>query len=108
MILVATDVAARGLDVDDIDVIIHQSSTDVDSFIHRSGRTGRAGKKGRNIVLYCDDDDQIDLNFFRKLEQNLKCSFKYTNLMQEEKQKGENVKFHEHEEKRVIDVYSKI
>ena len=43
-VLVATDVAARGLDIDDIDVIIQQSVQNVDSFIHRTGRTGRAGK----------------------------------------------------------------
>ena len=52
MILVATDVAARGLDINDIDVVIQQSVNNVDSFVHRTGRTGRAGKNGRNIVLY--------------------------------------------------------
>ena len=52
MILVATDVAARGLDIDNIDVVIHMSVRDVDSFVHRTGRTGRAGKSGRNIVLF--------------------------------------------------------
>lgn len=52
MILVATDVAARGLDIDNIDVVIQQSVNNVDSFVHRTGRTGRAGKTGRNIVLF--------------------------------------------------------
>lgn len=52
MILVATDVAARGLDIDNIDVVIQMSVNNVDSFVHRTGRTGRAGKSGRNIVLY--------------------------------------------------------
>lgn len=56
MILVATDVAARGLDIDDIDVIIQQTVNNVDAFIHRTGRTGRAGKKGRNIVLHDVED----------------------------------------------------
>lgn len=58
MILVATDVAARGLDIDNIDVVIHQSVNNVDSFIHRTGRTGRAGKNGRNIVLFEVSEDK--------------------------------------------------
>ena len=64
MVLVATDVAARGLDIDDIDVVIHLSVKDVDAFIHRSGRTGRAGKKGRNIVLYDIEEASKGLRFF--------------------------------------------
>lgn len=43
-ILVATDVAARGLDIDDIDVVIQTGCRQHDSFVHRSGRTGRIGK----------------------------------------------------------------
>jgi superfamily II DNA/RNA helicase len=50
-ILVATDVASRGLDVEDIDVIVQFRVRHVDSFVHRTGRTGRAGKEGINIVL---------------------------------------------------------
>lgn len=46
-VLVATDVAARGLDVDDVThVINYQIPQTMDSYIHRIGRTGRAGKKG--------------------------------------------------------------
>ena len=47
----ATDVASRGLDIDDIDVVVHLGCRNVDSFVHRSGRTGRAGKGGRNFVF---------------------------------------------------------
>jgi ATP-dependent RNA helicase DeaD len=51
-ILVATDVAARGLDVDDIThVINYQLPDDPEVYIHRSGRTGRAGKSGISISL---------------------------------------------------------
>ena len=50
--LVATDVAARGIDVQDIGRVIHaEPPTDVDSYTHRSGRTGRAGRKGTSSVL---------------------------------------------------------
>ncbi|WP_394836238.1 DEAD/DEAH box helicase [Pendulispora rubella] len=50
--LVATDVAARGIDVQDISHVIHvEPPTDVDTYTHRSGRTGRAGRKGISSVL---------------------------------------------------------
>lgn len=51
-ILVATDVAARGLDVNDLTHVIHYSlPDDPEVFIHRSGRTGRAGKDGESIAI---------------------------------------------------------
>jgi len=51
--LVATDVAARGLDIPEIDLVIQtEPPKDVESYIHRSGRTGRAGLKGVSIILY--------------------------------------------------------
>ena len=51
-ILVATDVAARGLDVEDLTHIINYNLPDDDEiYIHRSGRTGRAGKKGVSIAI---------------------------------------------------------
>ncbi|PWN43806.1 P-loop containing nucleoside triphosphate hydrolase protein [Ceraceosorus guamensis] len=51
-VLLATDVAARGLDVPDVDHVVHyQLPRSVDAFVHRSGRTGRAGKEGVSIVL---------------------------------------------------------
>jgi len=51
-ILVATDVAARGLDVDDITHVIHYNLPDeTNVYTHRSGRTARAGKRGASIAL---------------------------------------------------------
>jgi ATP-dependent RNA helicase DeaD len=51
-LLVATDVAARGLDVDDVSHIINYSlPDDIESYTHRSGRTGRAGKAGTSISI---------------------------------------------------------
>lgn len=51
-LLVATDVAARGIDVEDVSHVIHYGlPEDVESYTHRSGRTGRAGKKGVSIAI---------------------------------------------------------
>ncbi|PID69357.1 MAG: DEAD/DEAH box helicase [Flavobacteriales bacterium] len=51
-LLVATDVAARGLDVDDLTHVINYKIPDqIESYTHRSGRTGRAGKEGVSVVL---------------------------------------------------------
>ena len=51
-VLVATDVAARGIHVDDIDTVVQvDPPDDHKSYVHRSGRTGRAGKKGTVITL---------------------------------------------------------
>jgi len=52
-LLVATDVAARGLDVDDIKMVVNfDMPNDMESYIHRIGRTGRAGKKGTAVSLF--------------------------------------------------------
>ncbi|KAL8167873.1 hypothetical protein V2J09_009372 [Rumex salicifolius] len=55
-ILVATDVAARGLDIPNVDLIVHyELPSTSELFVHRSGRTGRAGKKGTAILIHtCD------------------------------------------------------
>ncbi len=51
-VLVATDVAARGLDVDDVTHVINYECPDAaDTYIHRIGRTGRAGKEGISVTL---------------------------------------------------------
>ncbi|WP_136707417.1 DEAD/DEAH box helicase [Agromyces sp. H66] len=51
-VLVATDVAARGIHVDDIDLVIQADAPDeYKTYLHRAGRTGRAGKEGRVVTL---------------------------------------------------------
>jgi ATP-dependent RNA helicase DeaD len=51
-VLIATDVAARGIDVQDVTRVIHvEMPTNADSYTHRSGRTGRAGRKGVSAIL---------------------------------------------------------
>jgi ATP-dependent RNA helicase DeaD len=50
--LISTDVAARGIDVPDIELVIHADPPrDADTYVHRSGRTGRAGRAGRSVML---------------------------------------------------------
>lgn len=56
-ILVATDVAARGLQIDNLSLVINYDvPVEKDSYVHRIGRTGRAGNSGRSITLVTGDD----------------------------------------------------
>ena len=56
-ILVATDVAARGLDIDSVDFVINfDAPSDPDTYVHRIGRTGRAGKEGTAISLFLPEE----------------------------------------------------
>ena len=75
-ILVATDVAARGIDVNDISHVFHHTLPDDDAYYtHRSGRTARAGKKGISIALIAGNEKykiqrlerQLDISFTRTL-----------------------------------------
>ncbi|MBQ6001113.1 MAG: DEAD/DEAH box helicase [Clostridia bacterium] len=55
-VLIATDVAARGIDVDDVDMVINYDVPDENAFyLHRIGRTARAGKEGVAYTLYAPD-----------------------------------------------------
>lgn len=57
-VLLTTDVAARGLDIPEVDLVIQcNPPEDVDSYIHRSGRTGRAGKNGVCICFYKPEEE---------------------------------------------------
>lgn len=56
-ILVATDLAARGLDIDTLDAVVnYEIPHDPDVYLHRIGRTGRAGSKGQAYALYTESD----------------------------------------------------
>ncbi|CAI7820439.1 unnamed protein product [Closterium sp. NIES-53] len=59
-ILVATDVAARGLDIPHVShVINYDLPSDIDDYVHRIGRTGRAGKTGLATAFFCDKDTNL-------------------------------------------------
>lgn len=71
-LLVATDVAARGIDVDDITHIINYNlPDDLSAYTHRSGRTGRAGKAGISIVIA----NLKEKHFIRQIENKLGKQF---------------------------------
>ena len=66
-ILVATDVAARGIDVNGIDAVFNfDLPQDNEYYIHRIGRTGRAGKSGTAYTLVCNRKQVSDLNMIAK------------------------------------------
>ena len=66
-ILVATDVAARGIDVPDIThVVNYDIPLDPESYVHRVGRTGRAGAKG-TAVSFCDNGEKGQLNAVERI-----------------------------------------
>eukprot|EP00922_Rhytidocystis_sp_ex-Travisia-forbesii_P059538 GHVS01088285.1.p1 GENE.GHVS01088285.1~~GHVS01088285.1.p1 ORF type:complete len:729 (+),score=118.63 GHVS01088285.1:87-2189(+) len=70
--LVATDVAARGIHVDDVDLVVQiDLPKDVDSYIHRSGRTGRANKSG-TCMTFCKHSDRA---FLRTIERKANIKF---------------------------------
>jgi superfamily II DNA/RNA helicase len=71
-VLVATDVAARGLDVTDVDLVINYAvAHSGDDHVHRVGRTGRAGKEGKAVMLV----DRVDWNKNSSIERYLKIRF---------------------------------
>ena len=70
--LVATDVAARGIDVDDIThVINYQLPDEIETYTHRSGRTGRAGKSGVSMVIV----SKSELRKIKQIEKIIKKEF---------------------------------
>ncbi|MEN9299522.1 MAG: hypothetical protein RLZZ429_1835 [Bacteroidota bacterium] len=66
-VLVATDIAARGIDVDQLSHVINYELPDVpETYVHRIGRTGRAGASGIAIA-FCDAEEKVNLKDIQKL-----------------------------------------
>lgn len=73
-VLVATDVASRGLDIPNVDLIIHyELPNDPETFVHRSGRTGRAGKEGTAILMFTNSQRRT----IKSLERDVGCRFEF-------------------------------
>lgn len=73
-VLVATDVAARGLHIEDISHVINYNlPQDPESYVHRIGRTGRAGSKGISVSFACEDDSFHIPDIEAFLGNNLVC-----------------------------------
>eukprot|EP00887_Chlorella_sp_A99_P007182 scaffold2.g7182.t1 len=63
-VLVATDVAARGLDIPEVDLVVHyELPQDPEGFLHRSGRTGRAGRSGTAIAMFT----RKEIGYFKRI-----------------------------------------
>ena len=76
-ILVATDVAARGLDIDNITHVINYNlPDDIENYTHRSGRTARAGKKGESLVLV----NGKELFKIKAIERQMRSTFTVGNI----------------------------
>lgn len=66
-VLVATDIAARGIDIDDLPHVVNYELPEVpETYVHRIGRTGRAGAEG-TAVSFCDSEERSDLKNIQKL-----------------------------------------
>jgi ATP-dependent RNA helicase RhlE len=71
-VLVATDIAARGLDIDDLPHVVNYELPHVsEDYVHRIGRTGRAGREGQAISLVCVDERKLLIEIERMLRQRI-------------------------------------
>lgn len=76
-ILIATDVAARGIDVDDVEAVINYDiPQDIEYYVHRIGRTGRAGKEGKAFTLVSGKE----IYKIREIEKICKTKMKESNV----------------------------
>jgi len=70
-VMIATDVAARGLDIQDVDWVVNfDFPLDIENYIHRIGRTGRAEKKGRSLTYMTMDDARYAKKLRKILEES--------------------------------------
>ena len=68
-ILVATSVAARGLDVKDLKLVINYDAPNhMEDYVHRAGRTGRAGNKGTCVTFITPEQDRYSVDIYRALQ----------------------------------------
>ena len=83
-VMVATDVAGRGLHIDDISLVVnYKLPEDSEDYVHRIGRTGRAGATGVSISLLCESDAFMLPNIETLLGEPLKCEYPPAELLEE-------------------------
>jgi len=71
-VLVATDIAARGIDIDHLPHVVNYELPNVsEDYVHRIGRTGRAGNKGEAISLVCIDEDEYLINIEKLIKKDI-------------------------------------
>lgn len=81
-VLVATDVAGRGLHIDDVTHVINYSlPEEAEDYVHRIGRTGRAGNVGTSISFACEEDSFLLPNIEEKLGRKLPCIYPDESLL---------------------------
>jgi len=72
-VLVATDIAARGIDIDQLPHVVNFELPNVpEDYVHRIGRTGRAGKEGQAVSLVCVDEHKLLMDIEKLLKQDVK------------------------------------
>ena len=72
-VLVATDIAARGIDIDQLPHVVNYELPNVpEDYVHRIGRTGRAGKEGEALSLVCIDEHKLLKDIEKVLKQEIK------------------------------------
>ena len=92
-ILVATDVAARGIDVDNLSMVINYDlPVEAENYVHRIGRTARAGKSGK-AYTFCSEQDVYNLPAIeRYIEMQIPATVAYPEQMEEDKSSGIYIK----------------
>ena len=92
-ILVATDVAARGIDVSDLEMVINYDlPNEAENYVHRIGRTARAGKSGK-AYTFCSEQDVYNLPAIeRYIEMQIPSHVAYPEELAEDKSKGIYIK----------------
>ncbi|MDI9387041.1 MAG: DEAD/DEAH box helicase [Spirochaetota bacterium] len=92
-ILIATDVAARGIDINDLELVINYDlPNESENYVHRIGRTARAGKKGK-AYSFCSEQDVYNLPAIEKyLESSIPSELADEATLKEDKSKGIYIK----------------
>jgi ATP-dependent RNA helicase RhlE len=90
-VLVATDIAARGIDIDDLSYVINYEIPELaETYVHRIGRTGRAGKNGVALSFCCDEESAYmrDIKKLIKKEIEIVMNHPFPNLQQNSSERG--------------------